>query len=223
MSLNRIRPIELPDVSDKGGTITEVSVQKKDASRCAVYLDGSYAFGLHMDLVLKAGLKKSMRLEADAARELLTEDLYFKAMKRIMDYIAYRPRGQKEIRDRLNAFKIPEELQTRIFDRLTELNYVDDERLARSFASSRWQSKGYGPRRIEQELRKRGIAPETASRVISELTQELSVGENLQRQISAAERRYRNEEDDAKRKQKMIGFLSRRGFSMSDIMDALNR
>ena len=54
-------------------------------------------------------------------------------------------------------------------EKLRSLNYLNDETFARNWARSQAQSRGYGPNRIEQELRAKGIAPTLLREVVSEL------------------------------------------------------
>lgn len=219
--MRSIRPLEQSEPPSGGGTISAIQVQKKDPDRCSVFLDGSFAFGLHMNLVADHGLKKGIQLDEDGCRSLIVEDLYFKAMKRCMDYLAYRPRSTSEIEQRLRELQVPETIAARVIDRLNELGYMDDERFALQWASSRHRSKGFGPRRLEMELMRKGISNELARKAVEEACPEEAVEEQLRIQVGKALHRYRHEVDDQKKTQKIIGFLARRGFEIGAIRDAL--
>ena len=62
----------------------------------------------------------------------------------------------------------PSIVSDHVIEKLRSLNYVNDESFARDWALSRAQSHGYGPRRIEQELRTKGIVQAVISEVIRE-------------------------------------------------------
>lgn len=221
--MRSIRPLEQPEPPKGGGTISAIQIQKKDQDRCSLFLDGSFAFGIHMNLVADHGLKKGVVLDEDACRSLMTEDLYYKAMKRCVDYLAYRPRSSSEIKQRLGELKVPDAVGQRVMDRLGELGYLNDERFAQQWAASRGRSKGYGPRRLEMELIQKGIPFETARQVVAENCSLEDVQEQLAIQLGKARHKYRHEGDDRKREQKIIGFLSRRGFELGAIRDALRQ
>ncbi|MDE2996058.1 MAG: RecX family transcriptional regulator [Bacteroidota bacterium] len=221
--MRRIQPIELPDVPPKGGKVTAVQVQKKDPDRCSVFLNGSFAFGLHMNIVAEAGLRKGMQLDEAACRKLLEEDVYFKAYKRCLDYLAYRPRTGSEIRIRLRDLAVPEDIAGRIYARLADLGYLDDERFARQFAASRLRSKGFGPRRLEAELRRKGIDASTARAAIEEVCSPDDVESQLKEQLEKAQKKYRKEADGPTKTRKIMAFLARRGFSPGAIREALDR
>jgi regulatory protein len=104
-------------------------------------------------------------------------------------------------------------------ERLRDLSYVNDESFARSWAQSRAESRGYGPNRIEQELRSRGIAPALTRQVIRETFDRESEKENAKRLL---ERRFRagklSEPESVRR---AIALLQRRGYNSEVIFDLL--
>ncbi|MDA0683969.1 MAG: RecX family transcriptional regulator [Bacteroidetes bacterium] len=217
-----IKAIELPAIPESGGMITEISVQVKDANRCSVYLDGAFAFGLHMNVVADAGLKKGIELSYEDCQKHLEDDLYYKAFKRCLDYISYRPRSRFEIKRRLKDLGVPEPIAKRIEERLDSLGYLNDESFAELWASSRFRSKGYGPARLLAELRTKGIDADVARQAVEAVCPPDKMEEQLAALVVKAQHRYRTENDSAKKKQKIIAFLARRGFSISDILAALN-
>lgn len=221
--MRRIQPLELPETPPEGGVVTGVQVQKKDPDRCSVFLDGSFAFGLHANVVVEGGLKKGLRLDGPTCRLLVEQDLYYKAFKRCLDYLAYRPRTEREIRIRLNDLAVPEAVSDRVLDRLRELSFLDDARFARQFAASRARSRGYGPRRLEADLRRKGIDAKTAREAVSDACPPEALDEQLTAQVEKAVHRYRNETDDRKREGKIMAFLARRGFDAGAIREALRR
>lgn len=217
----RVKPIEILDPPQGGGTVTSVVAQKKDPNRCSIDIDDAYAFGLHVDIVIEVGLKKGTQLSEEQCQELVERDLYFKAMKRCMDYLAFRPRSSMEIKTRLKDLAVPAPVGDRICDRLIELGYVDDRAFARQWAESRSRSKGYGPYRLKQELIRKGIPSEMAARAVDEACSSELISQQLHNQLTGALRRYRNETDEQAKKRKILQFLIRRGFSTGDILDAL--
>lgn len=218
-----IQPIEMPEPPSGGGKVTAVQVQKKDQDRCSVFINGTFAFGLHANIVADKGLRKGLTLSEDDCLALMREDVYYKAMKRCLDYMAYRPRTRKEINQRLEALKVPEEIGQRIAERLDELGYLDDERFAKQWAASRQRSKGFGPRRLEMELIRKGIEASLARKAVQEACSEDEMADQLRAQVAKARHKYRHEGNDQKRSQKMIGFLARRGFEMGAIRDAIQQ
>lgn len=97
-------------------------------------------------------------------------------------------------------------------EHLFYLGYIDDRRFACQWAASRARLRGYGKRRIEQELRQKGIARETIQEVLSETIPPEDEKENA---LKIAERKLatmKKLEPEA-RKRRLAGYLERKGFS----------
>jgi len=216
--MRNIKPIELPSIPSGGGLITEVSIQRKDPDRCSIFLDGTFAFGVHVTLALEAGIKKGQQLSEQDCLSLAEKDVYHKAWKRCLDYIAYRQRTLHEVRTRLKELQVQDSIKDSIESRLLSLGYVNDQEFARQWAESRVRSKGFGPKRLKNELRKKGIPADLADEAVAEACSSEMVSEQLSQQMDQALRRYRNEKDDQKKRQKLVGFLARRGFETGDIL-----
>lgn len=221
--MRRIQPLEIPETPPEGGVVSAVQAQKKDPDRCSVFLDGSFAFGLHVNIVVETGLRKGLRLDGPTCRGLVEKDLYYKAFKRCLDYLGYRPRTEREIRIRLTDLAVPEEVAERVTERLRELGFLDDARFAHQFAASRARSRGYGPRRIEADLRRKGIDARTAREAVAEACPSETQDELLVGQVEKALHRYRNEPDERKREHKIMAFLARRGFEAPAVREALRK
>jgi SOS response regulatory protein OraA/RecX len=103
------------------------------------------------------------------------------------------------------------------------LNYVDDGSFARNWALAKAQSRGYGPKRIEQELTTKGIVPSVIREVIRETLDHCD--EKTQAKKFLANRFRREDLRDPKTLRRAIAFLQHRGYSdqvISDLLRAAN-
>lgn len=133
------------------------------------------------------------------------------ARDRALNYLGYRERSVKEVTKRLVDDGYPPSVASPIVSRFQELGLIDDERLARMWARSR-SSSGHGRRRIEQELQRRGIAPELATVVAADACcDELQSARAFLRGKSPTSR---------EEQQRLIRKLLRRGFELSVALDA---
>lgn len=209
------------DVIPSPGTITGIVQQKKDRERCSVHIDGTFAFGVHSDVVLKEGLHSGMILDTEAIERLLLQDAYWRAWKRVTQFISYRPRSTQEIRRRLARDRFDETVITRILNRLTELGLIDDRKLAEEFARARIRSKGYGLFRIKRDLMRIGISRTLCDETISEVVspdQQQKLAELAGKKLW---KRFSKEADRRRRHQKWTAAMLRRGFSSSDAIRVL--
>lgn len=95
-------------------------------------------------------------------------------------------------------------------EKLRSLNYLNDETFARNWARSRAQSRGYGPNRIEQELRAKGIAPTLLREVVRELFTDMDEAGNAQRVLV---KKFKGQNlSEAKTQARAAAFLQRHGY-----------
>lgn len=108
-------------------------------------------------------------------------------------------------------------------DRLAGVGLVDDAEYARAYLAGRRQRRPAGMRRIEQELRARGVAAEDIARARERLDQEQGGVDELagaRRVVAQAERRTRGL-DPRVRRQRLYALLARRGFDPEVIRTVL--
>ena len=104
-------------------------------------------------------------------------------------------------------------------EKLRSLNYLNDETFARNWARSRAETHGYGPKRIEQELRTKGIGEALIREVMGETFGQV---DEWKKAKSILEKRFKSKQfDDPKMVRRAVGFLQRRGYSNKVIFDLL--
>ena len=102
-------------------------------------------------------------------------------------------------------------------ERLTRVGLVDDVEYARAFLRGRLGRRAAGRRRLEQELRARGVTPADVAGAFERLAEEV---EGARRAVAQAERRYRAL-DPQLRRRRLYALLARRGFDPDAIAAAL--
>jgi regulatory protein len=106
-------------------------------------------------------------------------------------------------------------------EKLCSLNYLNDETFARNWARSRAETRGYGPQRIEQELRTKGITPVLIREVVAETFGQV---DEWKKAKSLLEKNFKSEKfDDPKMLRRAVGFLQRRGYTNKVIFALLKQ
>jgi regulatory protein len=108
-------------------------------------------------------------------------------------------------------------------DRLAGVGLVDDLEYACAFLRGRGARRPAGRRRLEQELRARGVGADDIARAFERVGGEsaaLDEVEGARRVLALAERRYRAL-DPPLRRQRLYALLARRGFGHDVIQSAL--
>ena len=116
----------------------------------------------------------------------------------------------------------PEDIDP-LLERLTEVGLIDDVEYARAYLAGRWGRRAAGWRKLEMDLRKRGVSPEDIAAGRAKLEAAQGAADEVgmaRRAIEQAERRYAKLDPQA-RKRRLWGLLVRRGFSTDIIMQAM--
>lgn len=128
-----------------------------------------------------------------------------------MNYLARREHSRQELLQKLRQKGHETEVIIPVLEKLAEENLQSDARFAENFIQAR-QSAGYGPRRVAEELRQRGISENLYSEYFEKINWPL-VLELL------CQRKFRGEiPKDAKSLSRQQRFLLNRGFSIDDII-----
>lgn len=205
--------------------ITAITIQTKNTNRVNVSVDGSYRFSLDVYQVADLGVRVGKEYTEEELASLLDESVFGKVYSRALEYCLVRPHSAKEVRDYLykktrdtrtktGAMRkgVSAEITERVFDRLIQKGYVDDEKFARFWVENRNVRKGTSQRKLTMELRAKGVDTEIITKLL-----EASVRndeDELQKVIAKKRNRY---PDD----QKFMQYLVRQGFSYDDVKSAL--
>ena len=187
-------------------TITQLGVQKRNPQRINVYLDGDYAFGLAR--IVAAWLKIGQVLSDDQILQLQKEDQYESAYQRSLKFLSYRPRTQSEIRQNLKEHEIPDDVTEQVIERLVELGMLNDSAFTQTWIENRSAFRPRSRRALSHELRQRGVDPQIIEQSLETLDEETLAYQAASKQA----RRYKDLDYQLFR-QKMFGFLARRGFN----------
>jgi regulatory protein len=135
--------------------------------------------------------------------------------------LTYRPRSRAEIIQKLSDRKFNKEIIAAVLADLSRLGYVNDRQFAGQLARSRIRLQGFGRRRIEQELKNKGIDREIIREVFAEIFADASEIDTA-KLVAAKKIKTMKVIDRETRKRRLAGFLERKGFA-SDIIWAVLR
>jgi regulatory protein len=198
------------------GTITALKFQQRNKERVNVYLDGEYAFGL--DAIEAAQLRKGQFLSDANIEALKAQDERHRVFERAVRFLSYRPRSLTEVERYLRGKAIAEDVIADVIARLERANYLDDEAFARFWLENREQFRPRGQRALRYELRQKGVSDEIIRQVLGGVDDEASAWRAVEARLS----RWANLPADEFR-QKVVGYLSRRGFDYSIISLTLDK
>lgn len=123
------------------------------------------------------------------------------------------PRTHAELRDDLHHRGVPDEIADRVLRRFIEVGLIDDQAYAQMWVQSRHRSRGASTRLIGQELRRKGIDDEVVEHALAEVTPELE--RDRARALVDAKLPSTARLEPAARTRRLVGMLTRRGYSPS--------
>ena len=149
---------------------------------------------------------------------------YARLLDRAIRILAMRDHSEQELRRKLaapvmskngpEALDVTPEEVDKVVEWCIENRYLDDERFVRQFIASR-SRKGYGPARVRQELKQKGISRETIEAAMREC--EIDWAQLAKEQV---QRKYGEPLPTVfAEKVKIQRFLLYRGYLMEDIQE----
>jgi regulatory protein len=205
--------------------ITALKTQLRDKDRVNVFVDGKYSFSLDITQVVELGIKTGAEYTEEELAELENESQFGKVYARALEYALIRPRSQREMRDYLYRKTkdtrtkmgdirkgVSPELTERVFNRLSDKAYLDDEKFALFWVENRNVRKGSSLRKLQSELQTKGVDRAIIERTLEDTDR--SDTDELQKIILKKASRYDDE-------QKLIAYLMRQGFRYDDVKEAL--
>ncbi len=155
---------------------------------------------------------------------LLVED-FEKYYIMAANFLSYRSRSEKEIRDKLKSKNAKEDIIEKVVATLKEQKFVNDEQFAREWIRSRTTYRMKSKRIIKIELLKKGIDKDIIDKVMAEGDEETGPVNDLEQARKLVESRIVRYKGMTKYEiyQKLGGFLSRRGFDWETIKAAIDQ
>jgi regulatory protein len=91
------------------------------------------------------------------------------AYRKAADYCALQDRCKREMEYKLKSWNIDRNFFAKIINKLTDEDFLNEERFAKNYAGGKFRIKGWGKIKIASALRERSISPELIQQALSEL------------------------------------------------------
>lgn len=196
--------------------ITEIRPVTKQ--KFQVEINGQPAFVLYKGELSRYHIVQEEELSQEIYREITEEILTKRAKLRAMHLLEAGDKTREQVRQKLVQGGYPSCAVEAALAYVESFHYIDDKRYAAVYVEN--QSRKKGRARIRMELLQKGVKQEIIDTVFEE--QEQSQDQEPRTVIRELIRKKTGGEGLAgdKEKQRLYGFLQRRGFSSSDILSA---
>ena len=196
--------------------ITQLSKTKR--GRYALCVEGEYLFSLHEEVFYSAHLTVGMDVTVERLEELRQESEYRIAKERAMGLLSARSYTAHQLKEKLSRYADEEASQAAV-ERMEELGLVNDEEYAFVYARDLYHLKRYSPRRIVQELQRKGIDSQLAREAASQFEEDTT----MEQLVELVRRKYGKYLGEEKGRNRAVGGLSRMGYSYEEIKSAIRR
>ncbi len=140
--------------------------------------------------------------------------------RKLEQYCVYQDRCHKEVEQKMREFNLITEAKEVILLSLMQDNFLNEERFAKSFARGKFRIKNWGKQRIVRALKFNDISAYNIKTALKEIDEKDYI-KTIYR-ITEKRNAVISEPNIHKRKQKLIGFLMRKGFENELIYKVVN-
>ncbi|MCI8915118.1 MAG: regulatory protein RecX [Oscillospiraceae bacterium] len=222
--------------------IEKLEPSQHKQGRWLVWLDDASLVRVGEGDVVSLGLYAGKELSDAEGEALAAAGERSRLMERAVGLLAQRPMSRKELLDKLCAPPRPKRekypydklddgpdpalLQAQrealweraegVADRLTELGLLNDEEYGRMVVRH-YAAKGYGPRKLRDELYRRGVPRSLWEDALEEREPD---GDQV---LALARQKLRGAEPTRENLKKVSDYLARRGYGWDEISSALDR
>ena len=155
----------------------------------------------------------------------MSDELRRKTFERAVKLLAAKPRSVAELRERLlrgKGVRANKSVVETVIERLREYGYLDDERFAFSYASSKVKQRPIGRRRLQRDLKlkqvENTVVEETLEQVYAETPEEQLIDRALEKRI-----RVRGRPKTRAEAKSLFDHLLRQGFGFELVSEKVRQ
>ncbi len=198
-------------------TVTKIEPLANAKTRFRVYLDEEPAFVLYKGELSRYRLEEDAELDDETYEEIITKVLLKRAKARALHLLNDMGRTEAQLRTKLEQGGYPQEVVDEAAAYVKSFGYINDAEYVRSFIEGRKNRKSRAE--LLAALCRKGITREEAELALEEYYD----GEDSKTAIEALlrKKKFKPETADYIQKQKMGGYLLRKGFRYDEIRQEL--
>ncbi len=199
------------DTTPESHRITDL-VPVDGGARVEVHLDGALRLVVAGEVAYAEHLRVGETIDLPRLEALERRDAAWRAREAALVLLSFRPRTATELRRRLAEKGYAPDVAEECVAGLGDAGLVDDASFAELFVRDRVRLQPKGARRLQQELRAKGVDADVARAAIDDVMEREETDETELARQAATRWRPRAGEDRLSARRRLHGFLARRGF-----------
>lgn len=196
--------------------IKEVKKSERKQGRFLVKLEDGDLLRVTEEELLRFGLRSGLELDGEELEALRASARTSSAKVQAANIIGSRALSKRELTRRLVRKGNTADDARAAADWLENIGAIDDAGYAAALVRH-YGAKGYGPARVREELRRRGVARELWDEALEELPDSADTLDEL------IQKRCKGDLSDPKERKRICDALLRRGFSWNEVRAAMGR
>jgi len=197
--------------------VTQIAELSK--SRCKVYIDQEFAFVLYKGELRLYKVAEGKEISRKDYEELTRVVLPRRAKLRAMNLLQKRAYTEKQLRDKLEEGGYPEQILEEAVEYVKSYRYVDDVQYAVDYISCYEERKS--AKMLEIQLLSKGVSKENIREAFTRWREQGGIQDEESMIRELLEKKHYDTECDIKEKNRIYGFLLRKGFSPDKIQEAM--
>ncbi len=197
--------------------VTQISEVSK--SRCKVYINQEFAFVLYKGELRLYKVSEGKEIAQKTYDELMGVVLPKRAKLRAMNLLQKRSYTEKQLRDKLIEGFYPEKIIDEAIEYVQSFHYIDDYQYAVDYISCYEARKAR--KKLEMELIMKGVSKMVIEDAFREWENKGGNQDEVAMIQKLLEKKHYSPECDMKEKNRIYGFLLRKGFSMEKVQEVM--
>ncbi|HTA83081.1 MAG TPA: regulatory protein RecX [Bacteroidia bacterium] len=151
------------------------------------------------------------------------------ASLRLQNYCAYTERTKQEVLKKMQGYSLSEGDAEIVMEKLIKAGFINETRFVKSFAGGKFRIKKWGKRKIEVEMKKKGISGELIEKGLNEVTEndyQETLDELLEKKwklIMCSAKEDEDYEVKQRRKQKLMRYVLQKGYEMDIVIERIKK
>ncbi len=183
-----------------------------------VYLDEQFAFVLYKGELSRYQIALDQEITPQIQEQIVQEVLVKRAQKRVLYLLQRMARTEAEIRKKLKEGFYPEEAIDAAITYAKKFGYINDENYIRFYIEERKNSKS--KKEILYKLMGKGVSKDTVLEIMETIYEEDSEIDTIRALLR--KKRYDPSCATDKEKQRIYGYLMRKGFTYQQIQKSIS-
>lgn len=200
--------------------ITKIEVQKNNKDRFNLYIDNEFYSGIdsatYVHFNLKLGDVTKERLD-----EIKSYDEYRSAINRAIQYLSFKKRTEREIRDYLSDGEVLDGTIDRVIQYCYDNRYINHDDYAESLKNTILNTTDKGPEHLKRKLYEKGVESHIINQYYERFIDELDE-DRMRPIIEKVMTKHMKKSTGRIAEQKTIQTLTQKGYNLNIILMYMN-